>query len=332
MKISIIIPVYNKVKYLKTILNQVRAQTFTDYECLLIDDGSNDGSEIICDEYREMDSRFKVIHISNRGVSNARNLGLTNCIGEYITFIDADDEIKSTYIENLYECISKVDADIVISGYSKFWDYNDNIVNVNHPYIVGLTNMNDFIVDFANVQKNTGLFGCCASKIFKRVLCQGVKFDANISLAEDFDFYLKLYNKVDTIYFDDKCLYMYRQEAVNSSAIIEDESIDYFTQLQINLRYKQFLISKCAFCGDNKTIVEEKLANYLYLSLFHCPENLMDSCLLDIKRAKQMYGINHVCGNSFQKIILWMLKNEFYNSAKLMILTYRYLRNLIRGK
>ena len=331
MKISIIVPIYNKIKYLQTILEQIKNQSFTDFECLLIDDGSTDGSEKICDEFAMLDDRFRVFHIPNGGVSNARNIGLDNASGEYITFIDADDEILPAYIENLYNCIYKSGADIVISGYEKFWDKNDNVIKVTHPYKNGFCKINDCLDDFAEVQKNTGLFGCCVSKIFKRILCQDIEFDTNLCLAEDFDFYLKLYNKIETIYFDDKCLYMYRQAAANSSVLIEDKHIDYVAQLTINLRYKDFLKNKGLYTKTNKIIVEEMLANYLYFSLFHCDNKQMNLRLLEIRKIQQINNIYTICGSTLQKLVLILMKYKLYVLAKFVILIYRKLKYIIKG-
>ena len=98
--ISIIVPLYNKKKYLTKMLNSVLAQSFSDFELLIIDDGSTDGSELIADEYAERDSRIRVWHISNRGVSHARNVGLSLSKGEYITFVDADDSIDVRMVEH----------------------------------------------------------------------------------------------------------------------------------------------------------------------------------------------------------------------------------------
>src|SRR5690606_22590995 len=92
-KVSVIIPVYNTENYLRECLDSILAQTFTDFEVLLINDGSTDSSGKICDEYAEKDSRIKVFHKENGGVSSARNLGLDNAKGEWICFVDSDDEI-----------------------------------------------------------------------------------------------------------------------------------------------------------------------------------------------------------------------------------------------
>lgn len=100
--ISIIIPVYNAEKYLRQCLDSVVAQTYTNWECLLIDDGSIDSSGAICDEFEQIDSRFKVVHKYNGGVSSARNRGIEEASGKYIMFFDSDDSVTRNCLETLF--------------------------------------------------------------------------------------------------------------------------------------------------------------------------------------------------------------------------------------
>ncbi len=116
-EISVIIPVYNKSKYLKDTVDSVLDQTFGDYELLLIDDGSTDASGRICDELAVSDSRIKVFHMENRGVSAARNCGIRKAKGKYISFVDADDIIEKTFFERLYVSIEKSNSELAVCGY-----------------------------------------------------------------------------------------------------------------------------------------------------------------------------------------------------------------------
>lgn len=99
-KISVIVPVYNTEKFIHRCVDSILAQTFTDFELLLIDDGSKDNSGAICDAYATRDSRISVFHKENGGVSSARNLGLDNAKGEWVTFCDSDDYVYSSWLEN----------------------------------------------------------------------------------------------------------------------------------------------------------------------------------------------------------------------------------------
>ena len=116
-EISIIVPIYNVEQYLKRCVDSILAQTFKDFELILVDDGSPDSCPFICDEYARIDSRIKVIHKANGGLSDARNAGLEMAMGNYIAFVDSDDWIASDTYEYLYELIKKNKADVVSGSY-----------------------------------------------------------------------------------------------------------------------------------------------------------------------------------------------------------------------
>ena len=120
-KISIVMPVYNKEKYIARGINSILAQTFNDWELIIIDDGSTDGSLNQCKKFR--DSRIQVFHTLNRGVSEARNLGISKATGEYITFIDSDDFVAENYLEKIY----RPDEEMVIGGVAKV-DINGKVI------------------------------------------------------------------------------------------------------------------------------------------------------------------------------------------------------------
>lgn len=111
-KLSIIVPIYNVSAYLRQSLDSIQAQTFNDWECILVDDGSTDNSPAICDDYASKDHRFKVIHKKNGGVSSARNAGLLAASAELIGFVDPDDWTEPEMFQKLYDLIIEYDADI----------------------------------------------------------------------------------------------------------------------------------------------------------------------------------------------------------------------------
>lgn len=115
MLISIIVPVYNTEKYLRRCINSILAQTYVDYELLLVNDGSTDGSGNICDEYAKNDSRVRVFHKTNGGVSSARNVGLEEAQGEWVTFVDSDDWIDEHFLMKMSENISS-EVDVIVSS------------------------------------------------------------------------------------------------------------------------------------------------------------------------------------------------------------------------
>lgn len=118
--ISVIMPVYKAEKYLERSITSVLNQIHTDFELLLIDDGSPDNSGALCDEWAKKDGRIKVFHKPNGGTSSARNLGIENAQGEYIAFIDSDDIVKPEWLSDMYAVAAKTGADLVKSGFSRF--------------------------------------------------------------------------------------------------------------------------------------------------------------------------------------------------------------------
>lgn len=115
-KLSIVVPVYNVEKYLERCINSLVAQTFSDYEIILVDDGSTDNSGKICDQFAKLNNKIKVIHKENGGLSSARNAGIDIATGKYIGFVDSDDWIEPDMYYNLYNAAVEHDLDMVICG------------------------------------------------------------------------------------------------------------------------------------------------------------------------------------------------------------------------
>ena len=118
--VSVVIPVYNSAKYLRECLDSIVAQTFSDWEIIAVDDGSSDESPEILDEYAAKDSRIKVIHKANAGVSAARNDGLDAAQGEYVVFVDSDDLLVVNALDILHKTISSENADIAFADHFSF--------------------------------------------------------------------------------------------------------------------------------------------------------------------------------------------------------------------
>lgn len=113
--LSIVLPVYNVDPYVNACLNSIVVQTFRDFECILVDDGSTDFSGVICDSWARKDSRFKVIHQENAGVSAARNVGIEAATAPFLAFIDPDDYISPNYFEALVSDLRRVGADVAVA-------------------------------------------------------------------------------------------------------------------------------------------------------------------------------------------------------------------------
>lgn len=180
MKLSIIIPVYNAQKYLGDTIKSVLRQTFTDFELILVDDGSTDGSGKMCDEYAQKDKRIEVIHKSNGGVSSARNVGIENAEGTFVGFVDSDDIISEVMYEGLLNIAEKYEADIVQCTHVR------GITELNH----NVSAQNIEIYDRVGALKQlyikyyTNGFSLC-SKIYKREVFSGIRFPEGRVFEDD---------------------------------------------------------------------------------------------------------------------------------------------------
>ena len=185
-KISVIVPVYNAEKYLRRCIDSILAQTFTDFELLLIDDGSTDKSGEICDKYAMKDSRIRVFHKKNGGVSSARNVGLDNARGEWITFCDADDWVDTLFLNNFIEM--NADGDLLVQGFKATnWKNKNGILIISQPdSLIKEENVFDYVLKtFASDQ--LGYVWC---KAFRRkiIVDNQVRFSEEFSMREDLAF------------------------------------------------------------------------------------------------------------------------------------------------
>lgn len=330
MKVSVIIPVYNKAKYLNTLFNCLISQTFTEFECIFVDDGSTDESGALCDAFSVNDKRFRIIHTLNSGVSHARNVGIHESHGEYITFIDADDRVPDNYLECLYQSIVENCTDFSICTITKIWDSGKK-QRIKLPGN-GVFDTVKLLPNFASFQKRTGIYGYCCGKMITRELLGDTVFDEKIHLAEDFDFFLRLYPKMGSICFTNETEYFYLQKSENSSAVADDSAIDYRAQLSINIRYKHFLEKENAYCGNNQIIVSHLLSNYVFFSLFYCSIDKLKDCFHELRSICESECIEAYGRNAFEKWILMLLYENKYYLLKTSLQFYRLMRSLLRRR
>lgn len=202
--VSIIVPVYNAEKYLNRCIDSILSQTMTDFELLLIDDGSKDNSGRICDEYSEKDARVRVFHKPNGGVSSARNLGLDNAKGKWITFVDADDRCSCNYLEHL---LSKVDDDTdLIISYAVICDSTGEKAEVYPEYRVNATNFERLFVD-SDMHWHTSPW----AKLYRASIIyeNSLRFNEMMHIGEDADFLFSFMLITDKIYVSSDTDYYY---------------------------------------------------------------------------------------------------------------------------
>ena len=211
-KISIIIPVYNVETYLQDCLNSIISQTYPHLEILLIDDGSTDSSGKICDQFARVDDRIRVFHIKNAGVSNARNVGIENSTGDYISFIDSDDIIHSDFYNIQIKYLLQSSADTIsvliekVPENFKISDINDSFISLENKYLTNLE-----VLDC--VQNPDFLWvGYPVNKLYsaKIIKDNNIRFDVNLKFCEESVFNCRYFEKSKSVVLNLSRLYFYR--------------------------------------------------------------------------------------------------------------------------
>ena len=228
-KVSIIIPIYNSEKYMDKCINSILNQTLKEIEIILVNDGSTDKSEIICEKYKNIDSRIKLINKENGGVSSARNHGVSISEGEFITFVDSDDFIELDMCEKLYNAAIKNQCDIAMSGIkvvkNKEISYEltaeSKIYKKEEVYKL-------FFYDTPPFSPN---YAC--GKMIRKSVCEKVKFREDIFLMEDALFSMELFlNCTNNIMFLNEYLYNYVQRPGSESKHFSKKRITSFYALE----------------------------------------------------------------------------------------------------
>lgn len=212
MFFSVILPVYNVEKYLRECIDSVLEQNFIDFELILVDDGSKDNSPLICDEYALKDERIKVIHKSNGGLSDARNMGTAKATGEYIIYIDSDDFITSkNFLNDIHKKATETQSDIILYKFSKFFDDTKKLANCTFS-LNFVENINDPDQLINALVKNDAYYGMAWIKAFRRkiAITNNIQFEKGL-LGEDMDWYFNLILCSNTISAIDTSYIAYRQ-------------------------------------------------------------------------------------------------------------------------
>lgn len=226
--ISIVIPIYNAEKYLEECLNSIKNQTYKNFEVIMVNDGSKDDSETICMNFLRSDSRFRYLKKENGGVSSARNVGLDNVEGDYITFIDADDWVDENYLDLLITTVKKNHSDIVVSSYKQFNNIDIfylRAYSLQEKYLLNFERMNrdDFLTIFPKLMSTNVCFNNAVAKLFRKELVNDLRFDTSIKYGEDLDFYFRLYLTVDSISYVDEPTYVYRVHGDSTTSNFNQE-------------------------------------------------------------------------------------------------------------
>ena len=270
-EVSIIVPVYNSIQYIKNCVDSIVNQTYKDFELILIDDGSTDGSDAVCDEYADKYSFIRVFHIANSGVSAARNKGIDIVFSEkkskWITFIDSDDWIHFKYIEALYNASIVTDSKISICEYLNA-DDNSFVPMYNGKLSPELVNTEEYFKKYtSNVNAPWG-------KIFSIECFSDLRFPINISCGEDAYIMYKILFRYQRIPVVREPLYYYYQSSDSAMRApwtprlldvfrVYDEQLDFFKKNNYDKAFKKTVmmyvfameeqIKKCSLDNANKS-------------------------------------------------------------------------------
>ncbi len=212
-KVSVIVPVYNMEKYLERCVDSILAQTYTNLEVILVDDGSKDSSPVICDKYAERDSRVKVVHKKNGGLSSARNAGLDVASGDYIGFVDSDDFVSSQMYQLLAERLDNSDCEIANVMYIRV-DDNGNTTPSKVPHNTDKEiPAQQFIKELMLHTGDVSVW----SKLFKKEIFDNLRFPEE-KLNEDLIFMLGAFCKITRVAFVAQVGYFYftRSDSISS--------------------------------------------------------------------------------------------------------------------
>lgn len=244
-KVSVVVPIYNVEKYIKQCVDSIRNQTLEDIEIILVDDGSPDNCPQICDEYKKLDNRIKVVHKKNGGLSSARNAGMRVATGEYIGFVDSDDYIEVDMYEKMYNTSKKYNVDFVMCDYYKSYGsdkkevsleidegmYNkEKIKDIIYPQLIMTEN-----IDYGPL---LAVWHCLYKNTFLKE--NDLYFDDIVKYSEDNLFSSIVGYKSDSFYYmKASYFYNYRYNPNSISTTYKEDALDVYIEMN-NRLYDNF--------------------------------------------------------------------------------------------
>lgn len=209
--ISIIVPVYNVEEYLKQCLDSILDQTYRNWELILVNDGSTDSSGLICQEYAEKDARIRYYEKENGGLSDARNYGIEQAQGEYLTFVDSDDFLDASHLNVLYNALVKNDVDISIANYTNYQTSTATFyLHTFGDYYEKIYTSEELIDDLSFLERNDLSFSTIWGSLYKKSVFSFLRFPKGV-IGEDVALIYKMYTQVDKIVYVHKDTYIYRE-------------------------------------------------------------------------------------------------------------------------
>ncbi len=309
--VSVIIPVYNAEKYLRRCLDSVVNQTYKDIEIIVVDDGSTDGSAVICDEYAARDNRFIVIHQKNGGVSVARQTGLEAVKGDYICFVDADDCIDSKMIDELFQEADTTNSDMIICDY---------YAETESGWIYSSQKLQDkmFSEEVIRMILSENRSGSCWNKFIRRACCVGINFTpSDLIVGEDELYIIKILSKGITVRYLPKAFYRYYRNSnsiintFNEKAVIS--KIKEVKELEIVLDGKA-IKEECLYSQKKETLRVAFLSKHLSMLLKTFPE-IHEKVIAEGRKYNYKSPISpclSIALRGYPKIAYWICKINLY--------------------
>lgn len=286
--ISIIIPVYNVRDYLDICLSSIAAQSYFDWECILVDDGSRDGSGELCDKWAEKESRMHVVHQENSGVSCARNRGLGLAKGEYVVFVDSDDYVDTDYLLNLS---TEPSADLFVTGVKHM--RHDNTCVIFEPladarYGLDVNNMENFI----DLNYKYLLFAPFSKRYRLSVIRENaLEFPVGCSYGEDLRFnynYMRCIGEIAQKKYSGYC-YRYGNGSTLSTKPRPDQFLQDYEEWQF---LRAFFQDTNLLCETSKCFLYNRLWGFVYNGILSTPAS--NKMILSIPEIRDLKSYKHV--------------------------------------
>lgn len=336
-EISVIVPVYNVERYLHQCIDSILAQTYEDFEVILVDDGSTDSSGEVCDYYEIKDDRVRVIHQENGGAAIARNTGLISSSCPLVTFVDSDDFVSKDYLLVLFQNYLVDKPDVVLSGFNRF--YTDSDVRPEKGVSASCLNTNEIGRSLYELER-CRLFNSQCCKLFKKqiIVQNNLRFISGLSVSEDMIFSLSYLKHCKSLCSIDFVGYYYRQgqKASLSRTVfpyrIYKNSIDTLFRLRKDIinsftiqdsRYSQFV---------NQEYFDGTIWSLFPLSFLSCKEERQS--IINIFKTFSQNRITGVVAKSFlSKMVFFAISRESVLIMRLICIYCRIrhsVANLIR--
>lgn len=343
-KVSIIVPIYNAERYISNCIYSILQQTYTNIEVILVNDGSQDNSLYICEQFKKIDNRIIILNKKNGGVSSARNEGIRIATGKYIQFVDSDDTLELDFVEKLIQNIKFWNAELIICGYNiienkKNVSYEEDLDSI-YDNVIAFTKEN-FIENFGTMlldYKNISL-GSPWNKLFIReiIVENSIKFPENIHYGEDLLFNLQYFRYCNKLIYIKKKLYNYF--LINNQSLEAKFKPDLFqNQLYLYQKIKGFLIENNKYSGNNVinlTIYYAYRFPFVINSLFHKDSRLEQNekiriiqDIINVEEVKSCILDNCVCfDGEYRNIPEFIRKKDAYSIYALFEQKNRYLQD-----